>query len=176
VWRRLQARAAEIGMVTDTADLELTDDTDLHLMTETGIEIRPAVIRGNSYVFVVAKRFTTGLRIVSRKSRPSDTIGPFVDDRRMLGVRVGRITCRTGDEHTSLNMHQSDTAMSGWHSIECGSLSRWTDGDAVLPLDLSVFPIQTAFLLDIEIVAGGPYPATGSVSVTARDPLPAVAA
>jgi len=32
------------------------------------------------------------IQIMSRASRPSDVVGPFLDDRRTLGVPVGNVT------------------------------------------------------------------------------------
>jgi hypothetical protein len=58
-----------------------------------------------------------------------------LEDRRRLGVRVKRIVLRGADEVREVPVDHPDLA-NGWWAVERDgqALSRWTDGQAVLPL------------------------------------------
>lgn len=94
------------------------------------------------------------VRLVSRTSRPSDVIGPFVDDRRRLGVLVGQVSLFDGKARVGLTDHLDKADLSGWDVLE-NSNSRWTNGDAVLPV--SSTPRSGLRLLSLQILASGPY-------------------
>lgn len=154
VWRRLMERAIQLGFAASRSAAGLTGEPDLRLVTNSGLEIRPTLFDGRIYAFVVPGG-ATSVRLVSRASRPSDTIGPFVDDRRELGVLVGAIGLNIARRRIVIDTHQQST-LPGWHALETGSRYRWTTGDAVLPVDLSALNGKPAYL-DIEVIQGGPY-------------------
>ncbi len=154
IWQRLARRAAQLGQ-PGAGPAALLDDPDLQLMTETGLQIRPTLFDGRSYAFVVPAGVRS-LRLCSRTARPSETIGPFVDDRRELGVLVGRIGLGIGRRRIALEAHLSPAALDGWHGVEAGSPYRWTRGHAALPLEPSMLGDEPAFL-DIEVMHAGPY-------------------
>jgi len=105
-------------------------------------------------MFMLPANVTT-VRLVSRASRPSDTIGPFVDDRRDLGVLVGDVSLFASRQTVSLTAHLSLSNLSGWHGLE-SSTYRWTDGDAMLPLQ-SGNSSREPGILSIQVVSSGPY-------------------
>ena len=74
------------------------------------------------------------MRLVSRAQAPT-VARPWLEDRRRLGVRVSRMTLRGEDELREIPMDHPDLAK-GWWAVERDyqSMSRWTDGDAVVPL------------------------------------------
>jgi antigen 43 len=76
--------------------------------------------------------------------------GPFVDDRRMLGVQVGAINLTHGRRTMVL---RTEDATIGWHAAGAES-GRWTHGDAEL-----VIPGNQALpgVLEIQVLAAGPY-------------------
>ncbi|KAA8395473.1 hypothetical protein FKW22_08490 [Acetobacter sp. DmW_125124] len=94
------------------------------------------------------------VRIVSNASRPCDVIGPFVDDRRHLGVLVGTVTLFESNRTRTLTDHLHDTKLSGWNNVEEGTM-RWTSGNALLPLGERA--PGTLALMAIEVRAAGPY-------------------
>lgn len=154
IWQRLAARALESGQPVTAVPVALEYDPNLHIATgfDWG-DIRPARRAGSHFTFMVPEG-VAGLRLRSRAARPSEVIGPFVDDRRRLGVKVGRIRLLGRHKPIEVTSHLEETALSGWHMPEAiGDSGRWTDGDAALPL----MPGKGPTLIEIEILAAGPY-------------------
>ncbi|KXV35874.1 hypothetical protein AD940_01190 [Gluconobacter thailandicus] len=134
---------------------ELTTDPNLHLVTNFGQIIRPLRQANDRVTFMIPANVAT-VRLVSRTSRPSDTIGPFVDDRRDLGVLVGDVSLFASRQTISLTAHLSLSHLSGWHGLE-SSRYRWTDGDAALSLQSGDIVSREPSILSIQVVSGGPY-------------------
>ena len=155
IWRRLAARSVKLGMIRSPSQVSIGNEPDLRLVTETGLEVSPTLCDGRFYAFVIPAS-TRALRLVSRTSRPSETIGPFVDDRRELGVLIGQIGFSDGSRRSPLDAHLADAVLPGWHAKEQDVACRWTNGDALLPAPLSSAESQEVFL-DIEVLAAGPY-------------------
>ncbi|MCQ8278582.1 Hint domain-containing protein [Acetobacteraceae bacterium KSS8] len=149
VWERLAERAALMGH-TLPSRLAPVSDADPHLLTEAGERLDPVLADGSVLAFVVPAG-AGRLYLASRAARPSDVIGPFLDDRRALGVKVGRIGVAAGRDRCVLGR---DASAQGWHDGEADGC--WTDGRALLPVEASE---GKALYLDIEIVAVGLYPA-----------------
>lgn len=155
IWKRLAARAAEICAMGAPPRIMIEHEPDLRLVSDDGVEVSPTLCDGTFYAFVIPAG-TRALRLVSRAARPSETIGPFVDDRRELGVLVGRIGVSDGLRRTLLNAHLADAVLPGWHVQEPNVGCRWTNGDALLPVSLSAARNQDVFV-DVEVLAAGPY-------------------
>ncbi|MFT9446233.1 Hint domain-containing protein [Gluconobacter japonicus] len=148
--------AAIVARATSVAPQpELTTDPDLHLVTNFGQVIRPLRTAHDRVMFMIPANVAT-VRLVSRTSRPSDTIGPFVDDRRDLGVLVGEVSLFAARQTTNLTTHLSIADLSGWHGLE-SSTYRWTDGNAALPLQSHVTLNRDPSVLSVQIVSSGPY-------------------
>ncbi|WP_048846452.1 Hint domain-containing protein [Tanticharoenia sakaeratensis] len=126
-------------------------DPELHLVTNDGRTIRAHRQAGRHVLFMLPAG-TTGVHLRSRTARPCDTVGPFVDDRRDLGVLVGAVTLWSGDESRAVDTHLTGDH-DGWAGREPGA-HRWTTGDAFLPLEESM---RDGALLSVEVQAGGPY-------------------
>jgi len=94
------------------------------------------------------------VQIISNVSRPRDTIGPFVDDRRSLGVLIGKITLFDSGKSRHLTTHLENEMLAGWSNKEAMGL-RWTTGNAALALGKR--DPAAIGLLAIQLVAGGPY-------------------
>ncbi len=156
IWRRLAERARSMGLAP-VAPAALTGEPDLRVLTEAGVAIRAGLSEGGRHAFVVPAGGGS-LRLLSRAARPSDAIGPYVDDRRALGVLVGRISLGVGRRRRTVQPAACPGPLAGWHATEGGSPHRWTDGDAALPIDLSAWS-RTPVLLDVEVIRAGPYPA-----------------
>lgn len=56
------------------------------------------------------------VRLLSRSGVPSETIGPFDDDRRRLGVAIDRLVLWTGLRETVIR--PVALALAGWHEEE----------------------------------------------------------
>jgi len=108
------------------------------------------------------------VRIVSNASRPSDVIGPFVDDRRYFGVEVGEVLMFESNCTHNITAHLTEGELDGWNTLEQAG-TRWTAGNAMLPLG-ERHPNSIA-LLALQIKNAGPYvlneTAKAEIAVTA---------
>ena len=155
IWRRLEARATALGVAAGAVQARMVDEPDLRLVTETGLEIEPTLFDGRFCAFVVPGNVGT-VHLRSRTARPSEIVGPFLDDRRELGVLVGRIGISEGRRRVMSTAHLTEAALTGWHGLEDQASCRWTNGNALIPVDLSWSEGRPVFL-DIEVVDAGPY-------------------
>ncbi|WP_438382352.1 Hint domain-containing protein [Asaia sp. BMEF1] len=134
---------------------ELTDNPDIYLVANLGQVLRPLRRTNERVIFLIPAGIAT-VRVVSRTSRPSETIGPFVDDRRDLGVLIGQVSLFEKLRTVQLTAHLSTTNLPGWHGLE-SPVYRWTKGDADLPLNTCDALTSEPCILSIQIVSCGPY-------------------
>jgi hypothetical protein len=130
VWQRLTERAAAIGR--PMAQRMITTDAELRLLVEGRI-VKP--IYGDERVVIFTlPRGADEVRLVSRGQSPTQA-RPWLGDRRRLGVRVNRIVLRDAHGICEIAVDHPDLAR-GWWTVERDGqiMSRWTDGEAGLPL------------------------------------------
>lgn len=149
-WRENDVAGCRVPMET----VELTSNPDLHLITETGATIRPIRHSGQQYSFMLPPD-TKSVRIVSRASRPADTIGPFVDDRRYMGVAVADVRLVCARKSYDITAHLQTEKPAGWHDTDWTDCA-WTNGNATLPLGEHLTHGQMG-ILSMTIRAAGPY-------------------
>ncbi len=154
IWRILNARAQHLGMPNLAPTPVLTDDPDLHLLTSCGDVLPPVRHDADRYFFIVQPGLKA-LYLALRTGRPSDTVGPFIDDRRELGVLVGDIVLHNGRQKITVDKHLLVHDLPGWFKIDLPAY-RWTDGNAKLLLTLNTLRALAA-MLEIRIVKAGPY-------------------
>ena len=156
VHAHLKQRALHLGMKNMVAPETITHSTNLHIITDRGEVIHPQwPVTGNgNYVFVLPSP-VHHVHIVSNSSRPCDAIGPFVDDRRSLGVLIETITLFDNRENHYVKTHLETRKLEGWHNQE-NIPCRWTDGYALLPLDKHVLQ-KGRKILTVKVIAAGPY-------------------
>lgn len=53
IWQRLASRAARMGLTSAAVEAQPTDEPDIRLLTDAGLEIRPTLSDGRTYAFVV---------------------------------------------------------------------------------------------------------------------------
>ncbi|WP_215755327.1 Hint domain-containing protein [Acetobacter sp. P5B1] len=154
LFHALAARADEVSdnQVSVNA-VALTREPDLHLVTQTGAIIRPAHRNGAEYRFMLPPGVTS-VRIVSRASRPSDVVGPYVDDRRMLGVAIADVQLITAQKKHSVSTHQQAEKLEGWYAADTAPV--WTNGNA--HLTLPALAQNAMSMLSLDVCAAGPYP------------------
>jgi antigen 43 len=165
IWQKLNARANLIGLAATQPNSGLLNEPDLRLVTETGVEILP-VERVNQTVTFVVPASAGRIRLLSRSSRPSETVGPYLDDRRSLGVLVGDIGCDDGDTKRSITGHLTDATLRGWYPQEPASPYRWTNGNAMLPIK-GASGSDRPYMLTIQVVSAGPYLARDGLRLAA---------
>ncbi len=155
LFNTLKMRAASLNSAATSAPAAtLTHDPDLHLVTQTGAHIRPMSQQDQQYSFMLPPG-THSVHIVSRASRPADVIGPFVDDRRHLGVAVSDISCASANQHHTITTHLQAEKPAGWHGSEQADFA-WTNGNAALPLGDHLTQDAPA-VLHLTLCAAGPY-------------------
>jgi antigen 43 len=152
VWQALVERAASRGILAGKAP-RLSNDPGLHLAAPDGTVIRPMQMRNGKAVFMVPPG-VGALSLVSNTARPCDTLAPFIDDRRALGVLVGEISLHTGRRKDAVNAHLVADELPGWFAPEAAG-QRWTDGNASLPVTFD--GLTRPAILEIEILGAGPY-------------------
>ncbi|WP_395494638.1 Hint domain-containing protein [Acetobacter sp. KSO5] len=136
------------------AAVATTTDPNLHLITQSGAIIHPMRRSTHQYSFMLPPN-TQSVRIVSRASRPADVIGPFVDDRRYMGVAIAGIQLLSANNTHSITAHLQSEKPAGWYASEPTGCA-WTNGDALLPLD-GYLTHGNMGMLSITIQAGGSY-------------------
>ena len=132
IWRGLVDRAATMGFGA-CETVATTSDPDLAL-SMNGRLFRAVAAREGQYVFVLPA-VTGVVRLVSR-ALVASALRPWVADRRRLGVCVSALTIRNGGRTRAVAI--DDPALSdGWFAVEHNGTgpSRWTCGDAVLPVE-----------------------------------------
>ncbi|HUN41184.1 MAG TPA: Hint domain-containing protein [Acetobacteraceae bacterium] len=147
VWGRLLERAGP------RPGVPMTDDPDLHLLID-GVRIDAAWRDGSMHLFRFVAR-PDCVRVASRSGVPQEW--GLARDPRPLGVALRRVVVRRG---AGLAMLEADDPRltRGFHGFEPELGVRWTDGDAVLPVELFE---SFSGLIDVELYLGGAtrYPA-----------------
>jgi len=130
IWRRLAERATALGYALETP--ETTEEPDLRLLVD-GREIRAVTAQDRRHIFVLPRRRQV-VRMLSRAAAPCET-APWLDDRRRLGVMVGAVTLRQGQNLRTIPADHPALTDGWWAAEQAGrALWRWTDGDALLPM------------------------------------------
>lgn len=150
VWHRLRHRAVGLGLHVPAEPARTARDPDLRVLLDDGRTVSSDRLQHDRYVFRIP-RGRQAIRLLSNSAVPSEVVGPFLDDRRRLGVAVDRIVLRSGDETRELPVACMNLA--GWHAME--HERRWTDGNAVLALSEAVVDS----FLDIQVVGVMEYAA-----------------
>ncbi|MCH4092458.1 Hint domain-containing protein [Acetobacter sp.] len=150
---QIETRAVYNGVKDRGLRPETTIDPQLHLMTDDGV-LLPLERQTGQFAFFVIPAGVRSVRLLSRSSRPCDAVGAYVDDRRSLGVLVGRVMMSQGNSHHAITHHHQRETLEGWFPSESSS-ARWTSGNAVLSLE-GVDAVQEG-LLAVEILSAGPY-------------------
>lgn len=153
IFQKIEEKAKDLGIEDRAAPKILMKDPDLKLVTNSGATIYPFKKSENIYSFMLPAGVES-VRVVSRSSRPSDVIGPFVDDRRQMGVAVGKIHFGSVWVSQQVQEHLAPSKPEGWHDMGLQDCA-WTDGNAFLPLHNIV--TGKMGILSLEIRAAGPY-------------------
>ncbi|GBR51368.1 outer membrane protein [Neokomagataea thailandica NBRC 106555] len=153
IFNALKNRAVSMNIQTRTAPLDVEHEHNISLISNTGLSILPARSSNGRYIFMVPSTVQS-VRIVTNASRPYDTIGPFIDDRRLLGVLIGDITLYHSNVTAHISTHLQEVDLPGWHALE-GKDYRWTNGDATL--DLPAHEREEIGILAIHVKSSVPY-------------------
>ncbi|CAI3957745.1 Large exoprotein involved in heme utilization or adhesion (FhaB) (PDB:4RM6) [Commensalibacter papalotli (ex Botero et al. 2024)] len=152
IWQMLDRRATQQGYAP-VSKPEVTNDPSLCLITQKGERLQPVDVKGNTYSFYVP----ANVRVVAMHSKaalPSEVVGPYLDDRRMLGVLVAKINV-FGDRNLTI-LPADMTGLSGWHPAELNRADRWTKGLATLPEAVAEVSTKVK-LIKVELTATSEY-------------------
>jgi hypothetical protein len=132
IWQRLADRAATIGQPIPRR--AVTTEAYLRLRGKLRDRLSKPIYADSNLAIFVLPRGATQVHLLSQAQSPTEA-RPWLDDRRRLGVRVRRIVLRGANELREVPMDHPDLTK-GWWGIERDGqmMSRWTDGDAVVPL------------------------------------------
>jgi len=161
LYRKLLQRARELMPTCSPPLPNLTSDPELMLHTDKGQTIRP-MRSANGWVTFMVPSCVSELWIHSRVSRPNETIGPFVDDRRQLGVLIGQMHIFASQGTLELDNHLREAELTGWRELDRNATSRWTMGRALVRLAKTEGPEQGHSLLSLQILSAGPYVVTSA--------------
>jgi len=150
IWSAIAKRA---GITPRKATASATDP-DFYIETDQEEIIRPIRVCGERWIFQIPASANL-LYLCSRSGRPSDVIGPYVDDRRKLGLLIGDITIFSSGKIETVNVATFMNEAEGWLKPD-NAFSRWTSGRAVLPLFTTDTP-DVLRMLSIHVLASGPY-------------------
>jgi len=150
IYHRILSRTAQTGCHSRTSPF-MTEDPGLRLKTKQGRAIHPTRMNGNWYIFHIAAHESV-THLLSRRFVPAEDIGAFIDDRRQLGVLVGRIKRFSADRVSTETRHLSAPSSEGWNGDEA-THCRWTNGEARLDIPAS----GNAKVWAVEIVETGRY-------------------
>lgn len=130
VWSRLAERARSLGLGDGIAAVAaVSNQPRLRLLLDTGAELAAVWHREQRHMFRIPRE-ARPVRLLSRASAPAETVGPFVDDRRRLGVKVDRFVLWNGLNDTVIP--SAELTLDGWHEAE--GAGRWTNGSAALDM------------------------------------------
>ena len=129
IWTVLAERAALLGFKCPAAPPASIDQPSLQLLLEDGTALSCCWSNGRHFMFQIPSSVRP-IRLLSHTIVPSQVVGPFVDDRRTLGVAVEKLVRWTGLDATVVLA--IDLALDGWHELEGDR--RWTNGNASLDL------------------------------------------
>ncbi len=164
IFREIEARAINAGFENTSPAPVLTDDSGLHLVTSTGQTLHQVRTANDRVMFMIPSDVTE-VRLMSRTSRPSETVGPFMDDRRDLGVLVGEITLFDSGNTIRIDQHLTEAGLAGW-DVQENIAARWTNGNAML--SLTARQPNSLGMLAIQVLAAGPYLVAAEEAETAH--------
>lgn len=154
LYREIAERADAMDFEYQADPVQTTNDADLHLITDKGQTIRDKLISQDGRVVFIIPAHTKSVRIASRIRRLSNMVGSFVDDRNYAGLLIGDMYVSDSQGVRLFNVHTRVDDLDGWHANE--EESRWTKGNALLPLD-QLGDFDMPIYLSMHILDGGPY-------------------
>jgi hypothetical protein len=163
IWRAIAAR---VGLAVAEPS-ELVVPTPTPMLIAGARRIAPSGVRGAVHTFPVPAGQRTV--VLSSPSGVPSQARPWLDDRRRLGVAVGRIRMRDADGAMDIPLDSPELA-AGWWSVETRSalIYRWTDGSAVVAVPERM---RDGATLEITVIAQAPAIAAAPQPA---EPLPAV--
>lgn len=133
----------------------LTQDPNLHIITDTNLVLTPHIYKNNTYTFSLPEEVES-ICIHSRTSSPYKPVGSFTNNQHQLGVLIGQIHIMTHNQLYPITEHLSQQDLDGWDKIEQTDC-RWTNGNA--ELNINNVPINNNLkrLLTVQVLSTNYY-------------------
>jgi len=128
IYQLYASRAETLGF--PLTEQKIIESSVIEIMDQHGNLIKASRKNGNHHLFYI-DRPTQNIQIRSGSGKPSDITGPFVDDRRDLGILVGKIEIISAKGRVEYTDHLEVATLDGWHVQEKVPY-RWTNGLAQL--------------------------------------------
>lgn len=160
IFHKIQDRSQKLELKNKSPSKKWDYNPSFHLISDTGQIIYKSRETKGYTIFSIPAGIKS-VRLVSRTSRPSDTIGPFVDDRRNLGVLIGKIMLFDAGKTYWIEQHLEKPTPDGWHAKENTSCC-WTNGNAYLSLKQR--NLHNTAVLSVQILDFGPYPVENEIN------------
>ncbi|MDI2112660.1 Hint domain-containing protein [Commensalibacter nepenthis] len=128
IYKKIEDRAVKLDIKAEKQPHHTTTDANIHFINEQDQKI-PFIKHDHKMILYIPPN-TQNITIKSKSFRPSEIVGPFVDDRRKLGVLVGNILhiTKQGSKKIEINQNCSD-----WHTSN--SNLKWTNGKSSIKID-----------------------------------------
>ena len=153
IWRRLLVRAEQLGLVAPKPAAAIstspTRDPALRLRLDDGTVLRARSRNGERHFFVLPAGTERAI-LLSRSAVPAEVEGPFVDDRRRLGVLVQSATLWMELRNAAIPLAAS--WLQGWHPAEHPGQPEWTDGEAEITFDA----VSQSTILEVTLAGMAP--------------------
>lgn len=151
----LNQRAEDLSLPSKENVAIYNENPCFNLITDTGEIVTPTRRENNQYVFTLAAG-TKSIEMLSKTQRPCDSIGPYVDDRRLLGILIGKIQLWHSCGCISIRSHLEQEVLNGW-AVKDHSDYRWTTGLAMLKLPVPDNVMGKKIILSVEVVSVAKY-------------------
>ncbi|UYH51024.1 Hint domain-containing protein [Candidatus Kirkpatrickella diaphorinae] len=132
IWQALAERSAAIGIPVAMSSSAAPARRVVRVRTDLGTHATLKDVNERHAVFSIPAG-TKYVVVESDAWRPDQIHGPYWDDRRHLGVRVGAVRVSDQQRSVIIDDHLNETCLGGWNNIEDGC-SRWTNGKGIIPL------------------------------------------
>lgn len=128
LFRRISTRC---GLDSEAAWSNRIADPEVMLHNASG-SITPPARRSDDQLIFQIRRAEARVFLDAEAARPCDVIGPFVDDRRELGLLVSGVTLYSAKSPFPIEIDILDPRLRGWNPSAHGA--RWTRNRAELIL------------------------------------------
>lgn len=154
IFRRIEKRAETLGVALRGSEAGSTDERPTCVETSCGTIVMPLRRSGDRLIFQIPDS-ATEITLRSDSARPCDAIGPFVDDRRQLGLLVGELELYYSDSTRRVDLTTVASSLGGWYAGDAPE-TRWTNGagQVLLPERSG----SGTALLSVQILATGKNP------------------
>lgn len=131
IFRQIETRAIALNITQkkNIQSVKITQDPEIQLLTQ---DLQPLSFhKKDKKLYVTIPSNTDLVYIKSKASKPSEVIGPFVDDRRDLGLLIGKISYIDNENYEEIHIPINNN---NWY-VSPNTHLKWTNGLSDIPLN-----------------------------------------